>query len=185
MNKINNKVILDTNVPAKAATLPEEYEDEELEMQQNCINYIKEFIANPESKLVLDLDFEIYNEYRKRIPFHTGIGRLFLKWLYEYVGKRISCDEDLLKLDKDEEGNYKNFPVEEGTKDFDLSDRKFVALSITHREHPPIIEAADGKWLGYQKIFEKYGVHIEFLHMEYAKMMYNRKILEKRGKRRV
>lgn len=58
--------------------------------------------------------------------------------------------------------------------------RKFVALSRTHSEHPPIIEAADGKWLGFKEVFEEYGVHIEFLDMDYAAMMYNRKVADKR-----
>lgn len=54
-------------------------------------------------------------------------------------------------------------------------------MARTHLEHPPIIEAADGKWLGYKDVFKEYGVHIEFLDIEYAEMMYARKILNKSG----
>lgn len=86
----------------------------------------------------------------------------------------------MVKLDKDEEGNYHMFPLEERTQEFDISDRKFVALSYTHSEHPPIVEAADGKWLGFKEVFEEYGIHIEFSDMNYANMMYDRKVLNKR-----
>ncbi len=48
-----------------------------------------------------------------------------------------------------------------------------------HSEHPPIIEASDAKWLGYKDVFEEYGVHIEFLDLEYAERMYTRKIINK------
>lgn len=176
---MNDKVIMDTNVPAKAAALPQECRDEELDMQKACMEYVREFTKNPESKLVLDFDYEILKEYQDNIPSDTEMGRIFFKWLYNYLG---SMDfEDWVKLEKDENGNYMMFPLETRTKDFDLSDRKFVALSRAHMEHPPIIEAADGKWLGFREVFEQYGVHIEFLDMDYATLLYERKVINKRG----
>ena len=53
-------------------------------------------------------------------------------------------------------------------KNFDESDKKFIALSNAHAEKPPIIEAPDGKWLGYEAAFAKYGIVIESLDREYA-----------------
>lgn len=133
---------------------------------------------NPENKLVLDLDYEIMTEYRNIISEETNEGKIFWRWLYTYLG-RIDL-KNLVKLEKDEDGNHLMFPIEERTNEFDRSDRKFVALSRTHTEHPPIVEAADGKWLGFRDVFEEYGVHIESLDMSYANMMYGRKVLNKR-----
>lgn len=169
---------MDTNVAAKAATPLTECKDEELDVQQKCMRFIKSFVDNQESKLVLDAEYEIVREYRKRISMNTDIGKIFWRWFNAYISS-ISF-EDYLKLDKDSEGNYVMFPLEERTKEFDLSDRKFVALSRTHPEHPTIVEATDGKWLGFKDVFEEYGVHIEFLDRDYAKMMYDRKVLGRR-----
>lgn len=175
---MNNKIIMDTNVAAKAATPLEDCKSEEWDMQQKCVEFIGTFVKNPESKLALDLNYEIITEYRNRIPRNTNIGSIFWKWFDTYLGT-ISLD-DFVKLDRDKNGNYIAFPLEERTKDFDFSDRKFVALARTHSERPPIVEAADGKWLGFIEVFEEYGVHIEFLDIDYAAMMYNRKIVNKR-----
>ncbi len=175
---MNDKIIMDTNVAVKAATPQQDCKEEEWEMRKMCVDFIRNLVKNPNSKLVLDLGFEIIKEYRNRIPKNTNEGQIFWRWFDTYIG-RISL-EDFVKLDKDAEGNYKRFPLEDRTKEFDLNDRKFVALSRTHSEHPPIVEAADGKWLGFKEVFEEYGVHIEFLDMDYAKMMYKRKVTDKR-----
>lgn len=175
---MENKIIMDTNVAAKAATRLAECKDEELDVQRKCMEFVKNFVDNPKSKLVLDADYEIAKEYRNRISMKTDMGKIFWSWFNAYLS-RISF-EDYLKLDKDSEENHVMFPLEERTKEFDLSDRKFVALSRPHSEHPTIVEATDGKWLGFKDVFEEYGVHIEFLDRDYVKMMYDRKVLNKR-----
>lgn len=119
-------------------------------------------------------------EYRNRIPRNTEMGKIFFRWLYNYYGSMEL--EDLVKLERDEEGNFTMFPLEKRTEEFDRSDRKFVAMSRTHQEHPPIIEATDGKWLGFKEVFEEYGVHINFLNMDYVTMMYERELGNKKGK---
>lgn len=177
MKRVSDKVIMDTNVPAKAATSPLECKEEELDMQKACIEYVQAFVRNPESKLVMDLGNEIGAEYRRRIPQNTNMGKVFWRWFYTYMA-RIDLSDNVV-LEKNVEGDYLKFPLEERTEKFDLSDRKFIALARTHEEHPPIIEAADGKWLGFQEVFEEYGVHIEFLDLAYVEMMYNRKIVNK------
>lgn len=161
INKMKDKVIMDTNVAAKAATPVAECKDEELNLQKECMMFLKNFLDNPKSKLVLDADYEISREYRNRISMDTPVGKKFWRWFNSYQSRILAAD--FVKLEKDQEGNYKMFPMEERTAEFDLSDRKFIALARAHLEHPPIIEAADGKWLGYKAVFEEYGVHIEFL----------------------
>ena len=86
----------------------------------------------------------------------------------------------LLKLEKDDNGEYTNFPLDGDTKDFDRSDRKFVALANKHVEKPPIIEGTDGKWWGYVEAFKKYGIRIQFIDEGYVQKMYQKKIVEKR-----
>lgn len=175
---MNDKLIMDTNVAVKAATPQEECESEEWDMQEKCVDFIGKFVKNPASQLVLDLDYEIITEYRNRIPSNTDMGKIFWRWFNTYIGQIPF--ENMVKLDKDSEGNYVMFPLEARTKEFDRSDRKFVALARMHSEHPAIVEASDGKWFGFKETFEEYGVHIEFLDMNYAIMMHKRKLGSKR-----
>ena len=174
-----NKIILDTNVPAKAAVSPATCPPEELKMQKACMEYIGELVKSKEKKLVLDLDHEIWKEYHNNVCNSSNIGKIFFRWLYEYYA--TISPEDHIKLNKGSDGKYVDYPYDVETQGFDESDKKFVALANAHQEKPPIIEAADGKWLGYEQSFAKYGIHIEFLDREYAKKMYEQKIVNKRS----
>ena len=72
---MTNKIIMDTNVAAKAATPVQECKEEELDLQKECMAFIKSFVDNPDSKLVLDADYEISREYRNRISMSTPWGK--------------------------------------------------------------------------------------------------------------
>ena len=87
----------------------------------------------------------------------------------------------MVKLEKDNE-NYCAFPDDKELKEFDLADRKFIALARSHNENPPIIEAADGKWLQFVETLKKYNIEIKFLDIDYAQKMYKKKICNKRSK---
>lgn len=171
------RIILDTNVPAKAAVSPNSCSPEALEMQSACMEYIRKLTIGQDNKLVLDLDYEICREYQNNVCKDSNLGKIFFRWLYSYYATILP--QDLVKLDKDENGHYKDYPYDDDTKGFDEDDKKFVALSNAHPEKPPIIEAADGKWIGYENAFAKYGIHIEFLDKKYAQKMYEQKILNK------
>lgn len=171
------KIILDTNVPVKASVLPESCCVNELVMQKKCMEYINDLVNSKDSKIVLDMDFEILNEYRNNVSDKSNMGKIFFRWLYNYYSH--IQPEDNIKLVKDECGKYLKFPYDKDTKSFDESDKKFIALANAHREKPPIVEAADGKWLGYEEAFAKYGITIEFIDRDYAQKMYEQKILNK------
>lgn len=171
------KCILDTNVPVKASYAVTDYKDEELELIDACIKFIHDFINDSESKLALDLDWEILNEYNRNIKT-TAMGKEFLKWVNTYIGK-ADFSKDIIKLEK-EGTDYLAFPKDSELENFDLADRKFIALAMCHEEKPPIIQAADGKWLEYVEKLKEYGIHIEFLDQDYAESKYRKKILDKR-----
>lgn len=177
MHYTMSRIILDTNVPAKASVSPNSCPVEELEMQKACMEYIRALTMDKEKKLVLDLGYEIWKEYNNNVCRNSNMGKLFFRWFYDYC--KTILPQDHIKLDKDENGQYVDYPYDEATKEFDESDKKFVALANAHSEKPPIIEAADGKWLGYEEAFAKYGIHIEFLDRDYAQRMYEQKILNK------
>lgn len=171
------KCILDTNVPVKAACVKTDFDEEEEKLIQACNKFIHEFIKNPDSKLVLDMDWEIANEYRRNIK-DEGMGQQFLIWLNTYMA-RMDVTEDMIKLERQGD-EYVAFPKTEELKDFDLADRKFIALALSHKEKPPIIQAADGKWLAFKDVLKNYGINIEFLEINYAISKYDKKIRKKR-----
>lgn len=175
-----SKIILDTNVPTKASISPQLCHENELEMQKKCMKYIGDLVNNKETKLVLDADFEILKEYQNNVCKNSNMGKIFFKWLYNYYNQ--IQPEDIIKLEKNRSGQYMDFPYDDDTENFDESDKKFIALANAHAEKPPIIEAADGKWLGYEAAFAKYGIIIEFLDRKYAQRMYEQKILNKGSK---
>ena len=179
-NRRMSKIVLDTNVPTIASISPQLCQDKELVMQKKCVEYIGNLVKCKETKLVLDADFEILKEYQKNVCKNSNIGKIFFKWLYSYYNQ--IQPEDIVKLQKNKFGQYIDFPYDENTKNFDESDKKFIALSNAHAEKPPIIEASDGKWLGYEAAFAKYGIVIEFLDREYAQRMYEKKIVNKGSK---
>ena len=168
---------MDTNVPVKASEPLSECKAEELEMAGACIEFIHDLINNPSSMLVLDMDWEILGEYRKRVK-KTDIGKQFFRWLYTYVNQ-MDVINDMVKLERTG-GEYTAFPKDKELEEFDHADRKFIALALSHNEKPPLIQAADGKWLGFAEKFKKYGIHIRFLDMNYANSKYNKKIRNKR-----
>jgi hypothetical protein len=46
---------------------------------------------------------------------------------------------------------------------YDPSDRKFLAVAAAHKERPPILQALDSKWWGWQAALATIGVKIHFL----------------------
>jgi len=172
------KCIVDTNVPVKASCNPATCAVNELEMVNACIDFIHMLIKNPDSKIVLDMDREIIREYEHNVE-KTDMGKQFFNWLYTYI-KQMDIINDMIKLEKIDD-EYCAFPDDKELEDFDLADRKFVALARSHSENPPIIEAADGKWLQFVETLKKYNIEIKFLDIDYAKKMYEKKICNKRG----
>ena len=45
--------------------------------------------------------------------------------------------------------------------DFDLSDRKFVAVALTHATNPPVVNATDSDWHHHREALLRHGVRIE------------------------
>jgi hypothetical protein len=64
--------------------------------------------------------------------------------------------------------SYQEFPDSPELKEFDPSDRKFVAVSNTHPSKPVILQAVDSKWLSYKGALKAVGITVHFLCPEYV-----------------
>lgn len=118
--------------------------------------------------VVLDHGWIILGEYHNRLDPNMrppSAGSAFLKWLLQVqaVSKHVSrvaiTPRNPLTNTKFEE-----FPADQALEDdFDPDDRKFVAVANAHPEKPPILEAADSKWLGWEAKLALHGIRLEFL----------------------
>lgn len=113
--------------------------------------------------VVLDYGHEILNEYAKKQSSkgQPGLGFQFWKWLLNTKNSIEHCN--YVTITKAELKGYTEFPDHEGLATFDPSDRKFVAVTVAHGAWPPILQAADSKWWGWQDALKECGITVEFL----------------------
>lgn len=174
MSRFPLKCIIDTNVPkiANLALAPNQIVPELFECVMEAIILINQIIKK--GGLVLDDADEIFNEYHNNLAIkgQPGLGDRFMKWVHD--NRWNFPDEDRVSITKDGD-TYVEFPNHEGLKQFDPSDRKFVAVANTHPIKPPIIEATDSKWWGWKDALLEMGIKIIFLSPEYVEKKYKEK----------
>lgn len=126
----------------------------------------------------IDAGREILGEYQRNIltKGERGVGTLFLKWLltHEYNEARVTRVQITRK--KADPSYYEELPPASDGARYDPSDHKFLAVAAAHAEHPPILQAGDSKWWGWQKSLARCGVTIFFLCPEEAEAKYKKKM---------
>lgn len=167
--------LVDTNVPvtANCAVSPEEIPTELFDCVYACVETIESIINK--GGLVMDEGNEIFDEYRKNLSSgeQPGPGDKFMKWVHVH---QWSADK-VTQVRITRNGNsYNEFPNHVGLRDFDPSDRKFVAVANAHPEKPPIVQATDSKWLGWKKTLAKVGITVHFLCPDYVRAKYSKKM---------
>lgn len=91
-----------------------------------------------------------------------GEGDAFLKWVLTNQANPQRCEH--VHINPTENGNnFAEFPEDPDLKAFDPSDRKFVAVALSHPDSPPILNAVDSDWWLFRDAFTRNGVHVEFL----------------------
>ena len=170
-----SKIVIDTNVPktANRATDPASIPDELVFCVQACVESIERVMKN--GGVVLDSNGEIFSEYRKQLSLsgQPGLGDMFLKWLHynQYTFPSI----DQVPITKNGE-SYDEFPDHIDLVEFDISDRKFVAVANVHSDKPPILQATDSKWWGWKEGLEESGISVTFLCPDYIKAKFQEKM---------
>lgn len=164
--------LVDTNVVIVA-------NGEELSKEQECcigpcVDMLQH-ITSGACKLVIDDGFHIVGEYLHKVDSkkQRGLGNAFLKWFF--TNMRNPNKVDLVIITPDGE-SYKEFPDHDGLKNFDSSDRKFVATANAHEKKPPIVQATDSKWWGWKKSLEAVGLSVHFVHEDYIRKTYKKKM---------
>ncbi|MCX6879368.1 MAG: hypothetical protein NTW21_37030 [Verrucomicrobia bacterium] len=114
-------------------------------------------------RIALDQGFEILLEYQNKTTpkKNNRPGDAFVKWALQNNANSRLCD--LVPLEPHPERRYKSFPDDARLANFDPPDRKFVAVAAAHEKRPPILQAADSKWLGWTPSLEEHGITVDFL----------------------
>ncbi len=168
--------VVDTNVPVTAnAALNPEAPVDLLPCISNCVSAIEQIVKS--GRLVLDRGDEIFEEYRTNLSLkgQPGVGDRFMKWVHD--NRWSFPPEDLVEVNRVGD-SYTEFPNHPDLEDFDISDRKFVAVAHSHRDRPSILEATDSKWWGWKTSLAEVGITVEFLCEDWIKQKYTKKMGE-------
>lgn len=152
------KVVIDTNVLLVANG---KHQDVSAECQKKCIKWLNKIQRH--GVVVIDDGYRILGEYlHKTKPNQSkGVGDTFLKVLLQRQAN--SKHVEIVKITENSTNKFDEFP-DSGLHDaFDPPDRKFVAVANAHAEKPPILQAADCKWLDWWKTLDQHGIKVEFI----------------------
>jgi hypothetical protein len=157
-------LIIDTNVLIAAN------KDDCPQASPNCVATCANFLMEVQKAGIVVLDYGrlILSEYGHKVyPNRSRVGDKFLKWLLVNQANPKHCR--LIKITSLEENQFAEFPNDPDLAGFDPSDRKFVAVALTHPEKPSIYNAVDSDWKIYQTALARNGVNIVLLCPECLK----------------
>lgn len=159
MSRIPRPCLVDTNV-AIVANGKSEQADEDL--VEKCIDAILEITTK--GGLVIDSEDRIFDEYRQNLSLsgQPGTGDAFMKWVHDFRWQAELCEmRDVTCLDEDEQV-FEEFPTADDLREFDRSDRKFVAVANAGK-CCPILQAVDFKWWGWKDALALAGITVHFI----------------------
>lgn len=149
--------VVDTNVPVAANGRAEQADGPCVVACIDALERIKNY-----GTVVLDDAFLILGEYVNNLSMsgQPGPGDAFMKWVWNIQAVETRCERVPITP---RNGGYAEFPDCENLAGFDPSDRKFVAVALTSRHNPVVLNAVDSDWRDYQQALEAAGVRIEQL----------------------
>lgn len=138
-----------------------------------CAKQLEAIINN--GRIALDDGFRILSEYMKKTQPSRGKrpGDAFVKWALQNNAVKKRCD--LVPLKEHAKRGFVSFPDHPDLANFDTPDRKFVAVAAAHPEHPPILQAADSKWLDWIPALKIHGILVELLCQEDLRRFHEKK----------
>lgn len=150
-------VVVDTNVGIAANSKADVSHACEL----RCIQRLREITE--QGHLVLDAEGQIFAEYLRHLSLagEPGVGDTFMRWIHDHQYDAKFCT--LVPLTIKSDGEIVEFPAQQSLAGFDPSDKKFVAVAVTHPGNPPIQVALDRGWVRHRDALVGVGVEIEFL----------------------
>jgi hypothetical protein len=155
----NKHRVIDTNVLIVANNRESEHASPECVIA--CVRWLQSFEKS--RILVIDKKWLIINEYKKKVnqSGQPSVGDAFLKWILINRNNPLRCQQ--VSITQTSEHEFEEFPKSESLKKFDPSDRKFVAVALTHSQNPAIAVGIDRGWNKHKEALTQHGVDVEFL----------------------
>jgi hypothetical protein len=153
-------VVVDTNVliVANGRATPQA----DFTCVTNCVRRLQTIQTH--GVLGIDSGWQILSEYKHKVSpsGQPGVGDAFLKWVLTNLQNPNCCQQVQITPIAYQE-SYVEFPPDVALANFDRSDRKFVAVALTHPGKPPILNAVDSDWRDFYQPLTQSGVQVEFL----------------------
>jgi len=142
-----------------------------------CQKALKQLMDS--GNLLLDDQWKIITEYKGNLNLNKqGMGVVFLKWVLTNHANPSRVEKITVTPEADSSGrpSYREFPNDSGLADFDLSDRVFIAVAASHADCPPILQAADSKWLGLWDVaLKNAGINVKYLCKQELQGIFDKK----------
>ncbi|MCE8037032.1 hypothetical protein [Halomonas sp. MCCC 1A11062] len=165
------RAVVDTNVLLVANR---DHEDVSEECVITCIEAIDSLRRG--GVTVIDDEWRILGEYTHKLNprrGQPGAGDAFLKWLFQRrVDSRYVAEVTVTESADDW---FEEFPDHTLQREFDPPDRKFIAVAAADAGNPPILQAADCKWLNWWQPLSIAGVHFRFVCPDDVGRFYSQK----------
>jgi hypothetical protein len=151
-------VVVDTNVILVANG---QHQDVSAACVESCASRLHGIVQS--GRVAIDDGYRILKEYQHKADPFVGkrAGDAFLKWLLRNNANPKKCDQ--VQLVEHVERAFEAFPDDKRLEKFDWPDRKFVAVAATHPQKPPILQAADSKWIDWAPALQDHGVKVDFV----------------------
>jgi len=152
--------VVDTNVPVVANGNSEQAS---ADCVVSCAKRLQSVMVT--GQIVLDDAWLIIEEYQNnlRSAGQPGPGDVFLKWVLTNRSNKVKCLLVSIHPTGPNGSGFDEFPLDPALKDFDVQDRKFVAVACACSPSPVVLEAVDPGWWIHRDALERCGVQIEFL----------------------
>lgn len=164
------KAVIDTNVLLVANL---QHPDVSPECVAECVRYLRDMQSK--GVTVIDDGYRILGEYLNKTQLKPpkGVGDVFLKWLLQNASNPKHVEQvSITELAPDE---FAEFPDQLLQPQFDAPDRKFAAVAHAHPDKPPVLQAADCKWLDWWQALRAQGIAVKFLCPDDACRFYRKK----------
>lgn len=167
-------VVVDTNVILVANGA---HGDVSPECVLECVQRLTKLMQG--GSIAIDDAHRILGEYQHKTSPRKGkgVGDVFIKWILTKLpdGQRVHQ----VPLTEVGEDQFAEFPVATLEAAFDRPDRKFAAVANAHPAKPPILQAADCKWLDWWPELKAHGVDVTFLCGDDVCKFYEKKFPKK------
>lgn len=151
--------VIDTNVPIVA-------NGKSIQASHECVIECLECLTEAMHSIVcIDSGLLVLDEYMRHLSLsgQPGAGDYFMKWVHQNQAVVDCVERVAITPTQNNSPSFEEFPDDGDLGEFDLSDRKFVAIAIGSKHSPSVVNATDSDWWENREALQRNGVVVRFL----------------------